>query len=296
MQKFIFTLVLGFATSSFAERWTTLSPNGNLELLRRYTTYSTSSPVCSPASTGLPRVMVTGFGPFMGAQDNISEAVVQNFASISRPHGTNDVYGSRGTFHIGNQDVEICFLVFDVLWDLGGAILATEMNSFKPDFVLLTGVGGPRASIETGALNQAAALPGYNFGGLSVAGSTPQNNYVLPRQDPGVQNLIPMTWHANELLATVSAPIQSLGFDVQVESPGRPSNDYLCNNISFLALHAAEGVRLRLAGELLELQYIFAHRPRIGFFHYPRGATTDATSTSRWAGILQLMIAKELEY
>lgn len=285
--------ILALQTSmAFGRALTIFDPIGNQLLASRFAQYSQKAPICQIQNQNR-RVIVTGYGPFMGSSENISERVVQTLSGQLRPIHALDAYGKVQTEIAAGQSIDVCYLSFDVLWDIAGAILATEMKSFQPEIVIMSGVGGFQASFETGALNQAAAFGGFDFNGQSISHTTPIDNYVLPRQDLGVQNIIAMTWDSQKTSTAAAPLIAALGFGSKIEAPGRESNDYLCNNISYLALHAAEGVKLRLAGGLIELQNP-SFNTKIGFFHYPSGATTDATSLQSWANIVRSMIVANL--
>lgn len=296
-----------------------LGTQGNIAVAQRYRAYVAKGHGCF--STGKnPRVLLTGFGLFSGVNFNISGLVVDNMRSEKfwphemsvgtlAPRGLQTV--SKGilsaldeggsvtnrTLMIDGRAFDFCFLLVDVQWDLAAAIIVHEMENFQPNLVVMTGRGSwDRAVLEGGASNQSTPLQGYQPNGNLDGNNTPValNNPVLPPQDPGVQPEIAMTWNNQILQKATENFIAQLGFSVDAPSRARADNNYVCNNIAFVAAHAAKGVKLNLAGGKLVLDPVITSHPQIGFLHIPANGSNSAASVLGWSKVLATIVINSL--
>jgi hypothetical protein len=237
-------------------------------------------------------VILTGFGLFAGANFNISGAVISSMASGSLDDGSLNA-GDKGArivnraMQIGTQYVEVCLIVADVLWDFAGAIFIQEMQRFKPDLVIMTGRGGATAVVEAGALNEASKLSGFNPDGSADPINSPVSAKILP-DDPDAEAA--MTWNQRAVANKIQPMIEQLGFNLEIPASARIGNDYICNNVSFIAAKAASGVPIPLAGGELTLSVHAPYAPKVGFFHYPIGAKLTASEIVAWQQILLSMV------
>ena len=88
--------------------------------------------------------------------------------------------------------------------------------------------------------------------------------------DEPVDAELPMTWDAEKLAAKAEAAAELLGYSAVGRTAARPDNDYLCNDISFVALHASRNLTTSLAGGRLLLgSPELPQPPVVGFLHFP---------------------------
>ena len=295
------------------------SPTGNKEVKKHFDAYlklGTEAGVGCKASVVGPRVIISGFGLFQGVTFNVSGAIVANLASQTFwpddldpaiiPNGQSSVAPilpknfklAQGLLKDSKDDVQIfnriltidgqkvnaCLIVVDVLWDLGGAILANEMQNFQPQAVIMTGLGGNEAVIEAGAMNQTRVDSGFYANGQADPYNSPIKAPILP--DFPSSHWLKMTWNQGLVASYVAAFIKDIGVVLMLPPSFRPENDYICNNISYIALHAGKSDSLNLAGGQLILNPHMAEPPQIGFFHYPASAKLSLREAPKWAEVL----------
>lgn len=300
-----------------------LGQEGNASVAQRFHNYSDKPGGCSSTSNH-PRVLISGFGLF--AQPfNISGLVVDSLRSdsfwpsqvkLSDPISKNLRVTAAGklsssdsggttvnrTLTIDGRQFDVCLLLVDVQWDLAAAIIVHEMERFQPQLVVMTGVGGQEAVLEGGANNYTQWVGGFTSKGRMDDGNKPAGRVVngvpdhdvLPWQDPGVQPTIAMTWDNQKLKTAIQSQVLKMGFSILAPAQARQENQYVCNNVSFVAAHALKGIRLNLAGGQIVLQPSISSHPQIGFFHYPAESTNTPQSVFSWAKIIATMIATAL--
>lgn len=286
---FIITSALAFGQSEKSD----LGEQGNIFVAKQFETYRRLHPdgACHAQGAG-KRVLVTGYGLFSGVPYNISGTVVRSMADpafwpeqigLDAPSGaawapprTGLVSSSDAgavafnrSLVVDGERYEACFLVLDVVWDLAGAIVVHEESRFKPRLVLMTGRGGDQASFEAGALNRASPYPGYDADGRPLGSiNTPESKWVLP--DDAVDAALAMTWDPGELAAAAGPRTELLGYPSIGQRAARPDNNYLCNDVSYVALHASQNRATSLAGGRVSLDSPDLPRePVVGFFHFP---------------------------
>ncbi len=262
-------------------------------------------PTCPKTTTGRPRVMVTGFGRFMSINDNATGRIISKLVpgarypvTTSPPLGTVDPPGPQlnvvsATLDLPNSGlVDVCAMILPVYWDLASILIAKEMDSFEPSFVMMNGVAGERQPIwiELGATNRADALDdGSNQLRPAVAPSQSFAKIVDVGEDAR-PNLL--SWRAVETAARVAVARHANDIDqdtrlgdvlqgVKIAGFPRSSNTYLCNNVtyvtSYLMAHPQSTVRLLKASPALRNQVNevrvqtskdFRNTPRV-FVHWP---------------------------
>jgi pyrrolidone-carboxylate peptidase len=286
-----------------------LLPQGNRQVAERYGSFESANFGCQAVNNG-PRVILTGFGLFAGFAYNISGVVIENLASeefwptdaehaavpASRAGFKNGVlsaadHGARvfnRSFRMGEQEVSACLILTDVLWDFAGAVIVREIERFQPQVVIMSGAGD--GSLEAGAVNDALSAPGFTSDGKENSFNTPQARRILP--DEPLDSSIAMTWDAEKLGSMVSPLVSELGFSLSIPRQARPSNDYICNNVSYLVLQAAQGHQLTLAGGKLILRPKINSNPKIGFFHYP--AQASVAQAPAWAQVVLTLVEGSL--
>ena len=308
-------LVMVFAglIAGGAAHATDLDKPGNDEVLHRYNAYLAKSSGCTIHGEG-KRVLLTGFGLFTGVDYNISGAMNENFAD---PSVWPDRVSTRSAFSpvedslltkgiltdedrggrthsrevkINGRPYSVCFLLVDVLWDFAGAVIAHEMERFQPDLVIMSGRGGKISSavIESTARNLADGVPGFESDGESDDINAPATDLILPnKRDISTMR---MMWDNQALRQLISPLTAEIGVSVEAPDQWSPSNDYICNNVSHIALSSAKSKKLRLAGGELVIQARMKARPKVGFFHYPAGGELTGKAAAVWAQVYASMI------
>jgi pyrrolidone-carboxylate peptidase len=279
-----------------------------------------SSAALAPGETRRPRVLVTGFGRFMSVGNNatgriVSALVPEAAYPETSPPIAGEVDPPDAQLSVGTRtlilpaagEVEVCAMILPVYWDLAAILVASEMEAFRPDLVLMNGVAGHRQPLwlELGATNQAAALDD---------GSNQLRPFVDPtrRHAPIVEdaaeseaargNLLSWSAVASAAEAAIDRHAGELDegtrFDASVHGVRlagypRTSNTYLCNNLTYVTGyvmdHPGEQVRLlrasvpepgrpnwvdvRLSGDLSNVPRAFVHWPAdLATRHHQAGA------------------------
>jgi len=244
--------------------------------------------------------------------------VHSNFAHYSHmPANANGAVIAQREMTIDQKPVTICFILLDVIWDQAAAIILYESTLFKPERIIMGGLNAGEKKygmFEAGAVNDATNYQGFLPSGASNMDNIPRpddsgDTPILPRTDQGVENSIAMTWDAKKLATFVSPVVDAIRRDnnsnvykVKGEDDARPSNDYICNNVSFVVLHAMKGAVVNLAGGQLRFGSN-QHKPdqgsniefieftkelgdgikSAGFFHYPDTGTDKGQTMFGWS-------------
>ena len=272
------------------------------------------------ASSAAPRVLVTGFGLFSDVEYNISGTVISSFADPNFIGSNIDYNGpmvpsadaSRGrldfsdlggraenrTIRISGQEYDLCLLTLDVLWDLAAAIVMDEAHAFRPDLIIMTGRGRKtqQAVWEGYARNQARAVSGYLSSGASAEGSNlPVDSGipVLPSMATGLD--LRMSWDNTLLKTSTEKNISDINPEFSALAPEAwsPGNDYICNNISFVALAARQHKQISLAGGTLSFspeRSDLAPATKIGFLHLPSASENNPAQVMGWIKVLATAI------
>lgn len=224
--------------SSYAPRCRPYEPNATDDLSRR------------------PRVLVTGFGRFLDIRENATGRIVERFLpGLAYPEteppapGEVDDPARQTSVDSGvitlprSGEVEVCAMVLPVFWDLAGALLLAEAESFAPDLIVMNGVASYTQPLwlELGAVNEAVGLED----GSGVLAALPDSPILtdIPDGLDARPNLL--SWNeahdaAERELAARSASLEgSRSFGevltgVSYAGFPRGSNTYLCNDTTFL--------------------------------------------------------------
>lgn len=300
---------------------TDLGKEGNVDVARRFGAWCKGSahlrapePV-KEGETAPRRVMITGFGLFSGVEFNISGVVVESMADAKFWPGSvqldddlapaPDAIASPGvlqrsdggarvwqrTLTIDGSRYEVGFLLLDVLWDLGAAIVLHEATRFQPDLILMTGRGGSEAVLEGGSVNHAVLAPGFRADGKQDPNNRPTTAFVLDPSLTGVKRDIAATWDNARLAEAIRPLLPSIAPDIPLLAPpaGRADNAYICNNITNVVLHGLEGVNVALAGGSIYVRTDLQHT-KAGFFHYPASAKREPAEVFHWARVMATII------
>lgn len=289
------------ALSSSIFNKTDLRENGNSYVLDQHRNFLKKTPRCQPQEEESYRVIIQGFSLFSKLSMNISGAVVDtlgglalNQRSLLKPSD----FGSRVSFkkiELEGKKIELCLIVSEVLWDLAAANLIAVANEFKPDLIILSGKGGKKATIETGARNESNSQSGYLSNGSN---SGPLNRPRSKRIDPRYKSskIIKSTWHYEKILKSIEPLINMLDHKVILGAEGRASNNYICNNIHYALLQSATEGNIELAGGLLRPSFNLEELPAIGFFHYPSKSLQEdkEKELTKWSLVIKEIIKAQL--
>jgi hypothetical protein len=305
---------------------TDLGEDGNREVGSAFSAYAKANPLGACRAGEGKRVILTGYGLFMGAAYNISGEVVMAMADPGFwPAGvyTSNSYKfprdyrytprlQAGLFsngavvrsrelEIDGEKYSVCFIAFEVSWDQAAAILIHEASHFKPELMVMTG-RGVEATFEGTAVNRASSLSGYTAGGSVNNVNSPKSSWIL--EDYPVDYELKSTWNGKALWAATRRQISRLGYSVYNHAGPTAGNDYLCNNITFLALHATQrNLPVRLAGSREDGYAInlrapgLDKKPQVGFFHYPAISPKLArygNGVFGWAKVMATVISASL--
>lgn len=279
--------------------------------------YQSSNRHCSPSGGG-KRVLITGFGLF-GDAFNISGGVTMSMAKpsfwpasfdpqTSEPknpeqyfrHGETQTRNGgatvQRTLEIDNESFDVCFLYLDVKWDLAAAIIAEEARRFRPSLIVMSGMNGkvPRQAYwESGAINNATQVAGFNPGGARQASNIPTENDAKVLPSLPLDATVNFSWNPARLAQANSELIASINRDIGFGSRRaaiREGNNYICNNVSLAVTSVLSGRDISLAGGKIKQEGINA-KAKVGFLHYPfkssqTGTADDGTQIFGWAKVL----------
>lgn len=292
--------------------------DANIAFARAYTSR------CTPSS-GVPRVLVSGYGRFQGNNDNASGRMVELLTGAKYPSSAAAAVGpvspaaetnvaTRRVNLEGVGDVDICGMVLPVFWDLAPILVATEMEAFSPDLVVMNGVATELRAIpirlELGSSNLATTVDEDGSGILKAFDKVGDGSDA--KLIEGAPTNLPsrMSWQsvksAMTTALTAQSKLSSIGAAIQrVDFGGYPSDwlTYLCNNliyvINYLASNPGKETRLLEPSVSLGdhdrgiatcLNRDFRATPRV-FIHWP-----DLSAKERPSGveILKAAIAAQL--
>jgi len=279
---------------------------------------------CAPNGSGRPRVVVSGYGRFLDIRNNATGRIVSTLVPAASypetsapPAGQVDPPGRQLSVGVATVDlpgvgpVDVCGLVLPVYWDLAAIVLAKEVESFRPSFVMMNGVAGPAQPIylELGAANKAMALqdgssqlvPVEDLGPLVDGGPEAQPNLLSWSSVAGAAREA-VARHANEFdggmrFGDVLQGVTFAGFP-------RSSNTYLCNNIAYTTgwlmqnpgrtaklLRASKAKRGRVNEIDFGLRGDFRATPRV-FVHWP--SDMDVRHHAAGADVMKAILAAQL--
>jgi pyrrolidone-carboxylate peptidase len=306
---------------------TNLGNEGNALVSRKYASYvkmraSRSLSGCSAGGEASRRVLISGFAPFQTDGKNISGLVadalgnqtffksgmrISDMGTFSGAGEINDNPGefqaraTQRTIVYNALSYELCTLVLPVQWDLAAAIILYETKIFSPHLIIMSGRDGKSHGLrlEAAAINSALNAPGFDTNGDSLGDKNqPITSPILPT-GPDVSPNIAMTWKPAQLAPKVSLALNKMNEIVGTpasnayvalpQQSADPSNNYICNNTSFVVLHGLRGVSLELAGGSLKLHPEAQKNIAAGFLHYPVQSSTDNTAIWRWSHVVMTL-------
>ena len=187
-----------------------------------------------------------------------------------------------------------CLVLLDVEWDISSSIIANEMNRFQPDVVIMSGLGGSDlAEIESAAVNRVQKSSGFQSDGNPDLDDIPTGARIDSNASEGT--ILSMTWDQSKLAESIRPLLQAMNYDLSTPTGPAAHNQYVCNDVSYVALMAAGSQRISMAGGLITLAPAMKRVPKVGFFHYPLTATLDPIEANGWAQILLTLALQSLD-
>lgn len=289
---------------------TDLGTQGNLQVTNRFEKYKNARQNglsgCNKSGNG-SRIVISGFGPFLGTKQNISGLVAESIATI-KPTGNAGAYGieaAQAEFVFNGKQVTVCAIVLEVQWDLAAAGVLFEIEKFAPDAVIMTGLGSAGIRLEAGAINNTTNLSGYDQSG-SASGdkNRPISKWVL-LSEQGIEDSIKFYWNPQKLAVTNSPALETLNRSLGLsgdnaisllpQTAPNPQNNYICNNIAFVVQHGLKGVPVSLAGGNLIVNPAPNRVRSSGFLHFPKNALTTSASVAAWRDFMLNIATSSLQ-
>lgn len=287
------------------------------------------------ASGASRRVLLTGFGRFLTIGDNATGRMLEGLVPSAvypetsppapnavDPPGPQLSVGSGSLELAGLGAVDVCALILPVYWDLAAILIAKELDSFRPDLVVMNGVypGATWLTLELGTVNRAVPekdgsgnlSPIAGRGGEGFWGFAPLID-GLPASDDarGLLLSYPEVRAAAEAAIVVRGDDQEGGRSLRevltsVKYGGFPrDNTYLCNNTAYttgyLLDHPGKTVPLLraskpLAGRInkVDTRVTFDGRdvPRV-FVHWPDALVGEHLRSA--GDVLKAIVAAQLQ-
>lgn len=279
------------------------------------------------ATSGRPRVIVSGYGRFMSNRTNATGMVINRLipeaiypetdppapGEVDDPAPQTSV--ALGTLDLpGTGEVDVCAMILPVFWDLAAILVLKEAQAFNPDLVLMNGIAGSAQPLwlELGSVNKAmSARDGSNL--LAPLEGSP----LIPKASSTDQlRGLRMSWDAVKEAAEGAIEAEASSVDAQgapfkdiltgAKFAGfpRPSNTYLCNNVAYtvnyLMGYPGRSVKLMQASKpragqpsSISVKLTRDHRstPR-DFIHWPSSLSDDNLDAA--ARVLSAIIDAQL--
>lgn len=285
---------------------TELGKAGNQWVAETFQKYRANAKGCVSGGGTERRILVQGYGPFSGISRNLSGAVVAHLAGLPDvPKTKNGGWAATRKLEVEGETIEFCFVYLDVIWDLAGSIVLTEMERFDPELVMMSGVGSATTIAEGGAQNSALGLSGYDSEGNALrdrntpwCGTQPcgyaDHINILSPKDPGVEATVTHSWDNVAFARALLPGVQVFAPFMKVEAPkeARYGNDYLCNNVSYTVQSAINGAEIRLAGGLISFPARKSDRAA-GFLHYQADSNPTPERIRLWASAVASALKRQ---
>jgi len=219
-------------------------------------------------TAGRKRVLVSGFGRFPSHDSNATATLVARLAGLEAPRAPTSGPVDDPAAHVLVADfalrlpragvVDARVVVLPVFWDVAPLIALREIDAFRPDVVMMNGIGRDDQPIvlERSALNRAAARDDAT---LRVRGS-------------GAEIVVGGA-RVRSLSCAAADVVAAAGMEL---GEAREDNAYLCNQLAYVVEHAMaspervlrvlrrspedEGVELAI-GDLRATPRMFVHWP-----------------------------------
>ncbi len=284
------------------------------------------APRCKPTSTR-PRVLVTGFGRFMSNTTNASGQIVSKLVPglaypATEPPAAGEVDDpsaqtavALGTVSLPTVgDVDVCGMVLPVSWDLSAILALKEIESFRPELVMMNGIAGDVQPLwlELGSVNRAMSAPDGSGTLLAAVDGGPLLK-TAPASE--ARKGLRLSWSAVRAAADATIARHAAEDDAGAAFGDvltgsafagfpRQSNTYLCNNLSYvvnyLMDHRNVGVKLLAPSEkkkgaptgvIVRLTHDETKVPRV-FVHWP--SSLSGAHLARAADVMASMIDAQL--
>lgn len=289
----LFVLLLMQSIFATSQERTNLGDVGNQLVLDRYNVFLSNGSNCQTAEPNSRRVIITGFGPFSGSTKNFSSEVLYSWGQFAAPTKDRDVSAANLSLKMKNSNLQICFLSLSTQWDLAAAIIINEALAFEPEFILMTGVGGPTSVVlETIAGNETTYLSSFDEFGNPLSDTLPIEGYVLPN---GSKKEITLTWNPLDIYNEIEAVLKKTNYPLYIDMPSKLADNYICNNTRYIVAHAVNNTTVHLAGGKIILSPNFSKSPITGFIHLPNINNIADEPMQPWAEFLTQIIVETLK-
>ncbi len=245
----------------------------------------------------------------VGTRDSTlgSSTLVPTLTNPPQPGDSNARITSR-VLEVDGTRFQLCLAVLPVAWDLAAAIAVTEMDTFRPAMVLLTGRSETNdISVASSAVNKMLENASDHVGNRAEGRILP---YV--GGDDTVR-LVPDSLRDASSVTGVRSPaclvreLRCGGSPCATRLAIEPAGTYICNNLAYAVAFGAEGKRVCLASPahpqrahtdcsnaIFTLQLTdLSPEPVVRFVHVPKGLDVNAANVERLARMLVLMMANE---
>jgi pyrrolidone-carboxylate peptidase len=228
-------------------------------------------PTCAAPANG-PRVLLTGFGRFMGITNNATGRIVSALVrsavypeTVPAPEGQVDPAGPQ--LSVGTETlmlaksgaVQVCAMILPVYWDLAPILIAKEVQAFKPDLVLMNGVAGGTQPLwfEMGAINEAQTSEDGSEHIRPIAKPGQSTIKVVDSDSAAFRPLL-ASWGAMKDAAhaaiAANADVLEDGTAFSKVLTGtrlapfpRTTNTYLCNNVTYVTNYLLDNPGKRIS-------------------------------------------------
>lgn len=214
---------------------------------------------CTVSDPLLPRVLVTGYGPFLQVRENISGQTVATLVGANYPSPTvtpNAVVRPEDFSAVASRKMDlngtmanVCGMVLPVFWDLAPAMVAAEIKAFAPDIVVMNGVGynSDPLRLELGSTNIAIVqnvADGTGILSAAVDNKAPAGYARVLREEPVNTQRASLFPYA-QVRAAVDAELIRYGATAEGKDVSKyfsrvaygkyPSEylEYVCNNVIY---------------------------------------------------------------
>jgi pyroglutamyl-peptidase len=248
----------------------------------------------TPTTSDVPRVVLSGFGPFPGVSRNATADMIRALGASAgidlapRSYRARDFVVGAGMARLpSGRTAHVSLMVLPVVWDVAAALVAKQARALRASLVIMSGIAAPVQPIfiELGATCAHTRAPdAFGLRPRPVATRASDLSMTLDahRAESAARDAI-----AHE--ASVAPRFGEVVRGVVCRTAGS-ENAYVCNATAYgVAAMSRRRVRVLRTGACpsgVELARTF--RPAQGFLHWP--SDTDATDATACARVLSAIV------